>query len=105
MRKYDLSNLVVHPGGSADPDVVVEVTPALAGWDYINFQARRLRAGGRWSFATGEHELALVMLSGTVDVESDHGSWPGVGARPHVFAGPPYALYLPRRTSFSVGAT
>ncbi len=31
MRQYDLRNLVVHPGNSTDHDVVVEVTPELAG--------------------------------------------------------------------------
>src|SRR5262245_31936531 len=104
MRQYDLNNLVVHPGGSADPDVIVEVTPALAGWDYIHFQARRLAAGGSSSFATGEHELALVPLGGRLDIESERGRWTGVGQRPNVFAGLPHALYLPRRTSFSVTA-
>src|SRR5262249_35171528 len=104
MRKYDSNNLIVHPGGSADPDVIVEVTPALAGWDYIHFQARRLTAGRSWSFATGEHELALVPLGGRLDVESERGGWTGAAQRPNVFAGLPHALYLPRRTSFSVTA-
>jgi 5-deoxy-glucuronate isomerase len=104
MRQYDTNNLIVHPGNSADPSVVVEVTPELAGWDYIHFQVRRLEAGGVWSFATGEHELALVPLSGSLSVESDHGSWPQVGGRANVFAGLPHALYLPRRTSLSAQA-
>jgi 5-deoxy-glucuronate isomerase len=104
MRQYDTSNLIVHPGSSADPDVIVEVTPELAGWDYIHFQARRLHAGQTWSFATGEHELALIPLSGSLAVESNRGSWPAVGGRANVFAGLPHALYLPRRTSFGVTA-
>ncbi|HWQ15468.1 MAG TPA: 5-deoxy-glucuronate isomerase [Roseiflexaceae bacterium] len=104
MRQYDTHNLIVHPGGSADPGVVVEVTPERAGWDYIHFQVRRLPAGGAWSFATGEHELALVSLGGALDVVSDRGSWRGVGGRPHVFAGLPHALYLPRRTALTVRA-
>ena len=45
MQQYTAENLVIHPGNSNDPDVLVEVTPALAGWDTINFQARRLAAG------------------------------------------------------------
>src|SRR6266487_1245600 len=104
MPRYDTSNLIVHPGNSADPNVVVEVTPELAGWDYIHFQVRRLSARGRWSFATGEHELALLPLGGSLDVESDDGGWQGVGGRTSVFAGLPYALYLPRRTSFTATA-
>src|SRR5918911_835748 len=44
--QYDASNLVIHPGNSHEQDVIVEVTPELAGWDYIHFQARQLGAGG-----------------------------------------------------------
>lgn len=102
MRHYDAHNLVVHPGG--DADVIVEVTPEIAGWDYIHFQSRRLAAGRSWSFQTGEHELALVMLSGRADVATNRGSWAGLGERPSVFAGPPHALYLPRRTQLKVTA-
>jgi 5-deoxy-glucuronate isomerase len=101
---YNATTLVVHPGNSPDPQVVVEVTPELAGWDFIHFQVRRLAAGATWSFATGEHELALVTLGGTIDVESNRGNWQAVGGRANVFAGPPHTLYLPRRTEFGVTA-
>jgi 5-deoxy-glucuronate isomerase len=101
MRQYTEQNLIIHPGNSDDPDVVVEVTPELAGWEHISFQVRRLTAGQSWSFDTGEHELALVPLSGVVGVESSRGQWPAVGGRANVFAGLPHALYLPRRTSFT----
>ncbi len=105
MRQYTAENLVIHPGNAADPEVIVEVTPANAGWDTINFQARRLAAGNAWSFQTGAHELALVMLGGTADITSSRGAWQNVGARPHVFAGLPYALYLPPHTDFTVTAS
>ncbi|HUS15879.1 MAG TPA: 5-deoxy-glucuronate isomerase, partial [Chloroflexia bacterium] len=78
MRQYDANNLIVHPGAASTPGVVVEVTPEAAGWDTISFQVRQRAAGERWAFDTGEHELALVPLSGIVRVESDHGSWPVV---------------------------
>ncbi len=102
MRQYTAENLVIHPGNSADPDVIVEVTPALAGWDTIHFQARRLARGRSWASHTGDGELALVVLGGTLDVTSDKGEWRGLGRRAHVFSGLPYALYVPRRTSFTV---
>jgi 5-deoxy-glucuronate isomerase len=104
MRQFDTSNLIVHPGNATDPDVVVEVRPHPVGLDYIHFQVRRLQALHTWSFETGEHELALVLLSGNVGVESDRGRWPSIGERKDVFAGPPSALYLPRRTAFTVTA-
>ena len=92
MKQYTAENLVIHAGNSSDPDVLVEVTPALAGWDTINFQARRLAAGQRWSFQTGENELALVMLGGVVDVTSNRGQWPDVGGRRCVLRPAAHAL-------------
>src|SRR5258706_1996264 len=102
MRQYDLHNLIVHPGNSTDTDVVVEITPELAGWNYISFQLRRLTTNHSWAFATGEQELAIVVLSGRLSVESQQGRWPHIGMRDNVFSGLPYALYLPRHTSFTV---
>lgn len=104
MHQYDSHNLIVHPGNSSDPDVVVEVTPELAGWDSISFQLRRLPAGRSWAFATGERELAIVVLGGRIGVESDRGRWSDVGERDSVFSGLPYALYLPRHASLTVTA-
>jgi len=104
MRKYEPDTLIVHPGSSTNPDVVVEVTPEVAGWDYIHFQVRRLSSQRSWSFATGDHELAIVPLSGSTRVESDRGQWSHIGERDSVFSGLPYALYLPRRTSLTVTA-
>lgn len=104
MRSYNPSNLVIHPGNSTDPDVVVEVTPELAGWDYIRFQLRRLNVQSSWTFATGNYELAIVVLSGRLSVESNRGQWQHIGERSSVFSGLPSALYLPRHTSLTVSA-
>lgn len=101
---YNSHNLLVPARNASDPDVLVEVTPKIAGWDYIHFQARRLAAGRTWSFDTAGNELALILLSGTVDVASDRGDWAGVGERESVFAGLPHALYLPPQTRFTVRA-
>ena len=104
MRKYDQSNLIVHPGNSPDSDIVVEVTPELAGWDDIQFQLHRLDAQRSWTFTTGNHEMAIVLLSGRIRVESDRGRWSHIGERDSVFHGLPFALYLPRHTSLTVNA-
>ena len=104
MRQYHAGTLVVHPGSSQDPDVIVEVTHELAGWDYISFQVRCLAAGRSWTFATNDVELAIVVLSGRISVASRRGKWEHIGRRESVFAGLPYALYLPRHTSFTVRA-
>ena len=102
MRQYNASNLIIHPGSSSDPFVIVEVTPELAGWDYLTFQVRRLAPLRAWTSATKNHEMALVPLSGRLRVESNRGQWSHIGERESVFSGLPYALYLPRLTSFTV---
>lgn len=104
MQQFNERNLVVHPGNTSDPDVVVQVIPEQVGLDYIHFQVRRLAAHQSWSFDAGDHELAIVLLSGNIGVQSDRGSWPSIGERKDVFSGPPSALYLPRRTNFTVTA-
>jgi 5-deoxy-glucuronate isomerase len=102
-QHYTASNLLVHPTNS-DPELIVEVTPALAGWEYIHFQVRQLPSTKQWHFAIDAYELALVPLSGVVQVESNRGIWKRVGGRANVFAGLPHALYLPRHTQFTVTA-
>jgi 5-deoxy-glucuronate isomerase len=54
---------------------------------------------------TGECEYAFVLFGGTCSVRHSHGGWDRVGRRPDVFSGMPYAMYLPRRTSFEIRAT
>jgi len=83
----------------------IQVTPASAGWEYLHFAARQMRQSEAWSFETGEHELALVVLSGICTVDSNRGKWCGIGRRASVFEGMPYTLYLPRQTRFTVTAS
>ncbi len=104
MRQYTSENLVIRPNPSLDHNLIIEVTPELAGWEHIHFQSRKLTAGAQGSFETGKYELVLVVLGGTVDIHSNRGQWQGLGERPNVFCGLPYALYLPPQTAFSVQA-
>lgn len=82
----------------------MRVTPALAGWEFITFEARRLAQSETYTSATDESELAIVVLSGIISLDSNAGRWRNVGERDSVFAGLPYAIYLPRRTAFTVTA-
>ncbi len=102
MRQYTAENLIIHPGGHTDPQMVTSVTTEQAGWDFVGFQVRRMRAGDHWSGDTDNCEVALVMLSGTLDVTSNRGEWRDVGGRSSVFDGPPHALYLPPGTSYTL---
>ena len=103
--RYTADNVLVRPqADSRDTDLILEVTPQSAGWEYISFQARRLDEGKSWSFDTGENEFAFVNLSGRYRVDSNRGSWAGIGGREDVFSGGAHALYLPRRSSLTVTA-
>ncbi len=103
--QYTSENILVRPQSDpADPELILSITPERAGWDYISFQVRRLSQHRRWSFQTGDNELAFVNFSGRYSVESDHGTWPDIGGREHVFTGAAHALYLPRHTKFTVTA-
>lgn len=74
------------------------------GFEFLAFENRRLAAGKTYAAATGERELAIVVLGGVCSVRSAAGTFPSFGQRPHVFAGLPYTLYLPVATEFEVTA-
>jgi 5-deoxy-glucuronate isomerase len=76
-----------------------QVTPESAGWSYLLFGVRT----GSFVSETGEGEVALVPLGGRCRVECDVGEWE-LGGRENVFAGMPWALYLPRDTEYRVDA-
>lgn len=105
LPRYTADSLLVRPSNApGDPGLLLSVTPQSAGWQYISFQVRHLDRDGSWSFETGENELALVNLTGRYAVDSSRGAWSGIGGRSSVFAGAAHALYLPRRTTFTIRA-
>ncbi|MEL6718023.1 MAG: 5-deoxy-glucuronate isomerase, partial [Bacteroidota bacterium] len=73
-------------------------------WEFLNFQARYMKQGESWIHNTGEHEYAIVLLSGNFSVDSDKGSWRTVNGRKDVFSGIAHTLYLPRHTEFTLTA-
>ena len=103
--QYTADNILIKPGVFPDdPDLILSITPQQAGWEYISFQARRLAANQSWSFQSGDNELVIVNLSGRYSVSSNRGRWSGIGSRKNVFEGAAHALYLPRRTEFTITA-
>ncbi len=76
-----------------------QVTPESAGWRYLHFGVR----SGAFAAETGDAEIALVPLSGRCRVDAEGESWV-LGGRESVFAGMPWALYLPRDSSYRVDA-
>jgi 5-deoxy-glucuronate isomerase len=74
------------------------------GFEYLGFRNRQLSAGESFTENTGNLEAAMVVLGGRCSVESTGGSWPGIGGRQNVFAGLPYAVYMPMQSEFRVTA-
>ena len=76
----------------ANASGVVVVKPVRAGWRYLTFSTRRIRAGTGITVGSGPSETAVVVLSGRdVDVRGV-GTLPG---RTSPFAGLPSAVYVP----------
>jgi 5-deoxy-glucuronate isomerase len=73
-------------------------------YEYLSFQASRLKAGESLTGDTGARELAIVILGGVCSVESAAGNFLRAGGRAHVFAGRPHTVYLPVATPFTVTA-
>jgi 5-deoxy-glucuronate isomerase len=101
--QFGAQSLLIPP--DFDQAEYIHVTPQSAGWEHLSFAARKMTRGDRWDFETQGNELALVVLGGVCQIESNRGTWTGVGRRPTVFAGMPYTLYLPTETRFTVEAT
>jgi 5-deoxy-glucuronate isomerase len=99
----DCSRLLVRPRPGAGE--YIRVTPETAGWQHLSFAARILHDDEKWEAHTGDFEYGLVVLGGSCAVTTSRGNWPRIGRRPNVFAGMPYALFLPAATSFCVRAT
>lgn len=49
---------------------------------------------------TGDHETAVILLTGTFDLVGGGTAWPARGARQDVLRGRPMAVFLPPRTGF-----
>lgn len=102
--QYTTENLLVCPSTDPqDPDLILTVTPQLAGWDFISFQARKLSAANQWSFDSAENELAVILLSGRISIHSTRGGWDDL-VRKDVWTSAATALYLPRNTEFTITA-
>lgn len=84
--------------------VYQDVSAADAGWEHLNFRARKMQAEEVWEVDTGEFEYCIVLLGGNFMVESGGRTWETLNGRRDVFSGIGHAMYLSRRTSFRLTA-
>lgn len=66
-------------------------------------QLQLWQPGQEGQLTTGEHETAVILLSGTFDLLAGGSNWPARGARKTPFQGRPMAVFLPPKTRFRVG--
>jgi 5-deoxy-glucuronate isomerase len=84
---------------------IAQVTPESAGWRYVGFEALRLPAGAAHHATTGARELCVVVVSGTVSVESGANRWNDIGGRASPFDdAAPGAAYLPPQSEVRIVA-
>ena len=84
---------------------IVNVTPERAGWTHVGFRALRLSTGQTEVLDTGERELCIVVLTGTVDVGIDGVVYAGLGTRNSVFEEvSPAAVYVPSGKTVQIRA-
>jgi 5-deoxy-glucuronate isomerase len=98
-----MTELLVHAAAAPDADgSILRVIPASAAWHYVGFEVLALAQGAVAERDTGEREVCVVVVSGAVDVRSEHGEWPQLGGRSDPWSGRPDAAYLPPGTRFSL---
>lgn len=90
---------VLHRDRTATPQA--QVTPAGAGWQHLSFELLALQGGAAFERHSGDHEVALILLSGDAELHVGERRWE-VRGRPSVFAGLPHALYVPPGERFGL---
>ena len=95
--------LLIHSNYTEATGTLINVGVDDAGWDFVSLRVQKIAAGGFFNLATGDDEVCLVPLVGSVTVEVDGGTYELV--RPgSVFDGKPSALYVPIDRSVRVTA-
>jgi len=95
-------NCPVLARSSPDQDIYQSITSLEAGWKHLNFSARTLRSGQKWTGETGDNEYLFVLLAGNFSAKTSSGTWETSNGRKDVFNGFPHALYLPKQTQFEI---
>lgn len=83
----------------------LEVTPAIAGWDFLSFRTYTFRAGQVIEGESATDEMAMVLLSGAISMGVAGPGWSDtweMSGRDDAFAGPPFALYLPPGSTYKL---
>ncbi len=99
-----MTDLLVKPHAPDDDGRVLSVTPESAGWGHVGFEVRKLAAGQNAEAETGDREVCLVLLSGKATVSAAGRDFGLIGERMSPFEGPPWSVYVPARSNWSLTA-
>jgi 5-deoxy-glucuronate isomerase len=100
-----MTDLLVRKHAPDAQGVVLEVTPASAGWDHVGFKVVELAPGQTATGGEGGREACLVVLCGTADITVGGQTFAGLGGRASVFEDQaPGAVYAPGGAAWMVTA-
>ena len=102
MPTFTADRLHIQANDSGRAGAFAALDAKRAGWDTMNFAAVRLSAGRTFEIAIDAFEYVAVILSGQCNIRTNKGDFSQVGRRENVFAGMPYALYLPAHTNLKL---
>jgi 5-deoxy-glucuronate isomerase len=89
-------SLRVRPGAPDAEGRVLAITPESAGWTYVGFEVRRLRAGQTATLTSSGNEICVLILTGRAGVQAGEHTFADLGGRNSVFEdAPPGAVYVP----------
>lgn len=74
--------------------IIHDIDPSSAGWEYVSFQARRLRARATVDLPGADCERLILLLEGHARVVVDSEDFGRLGSRTSVFDGPPPPVVL-----------
>lgn len=98
-------SLRVRPGAPDADGRVIAITPESAGWRYVGFEVRRLRAGRKTTLASAGKEICVMVLTGRATLEVGDRTFADLGGRQSVFEdAPPGAVYVPPGYAIAVRA-
>ncbi len=103
MIKDNKCNLLIKPETKGLGEYQL-ITSEDAGWESLNFGARKMLKGEAWKNNTDENEICIVLLGGKFKVESEYGEWITEKSRKDVFSGLPHAVYFPPNTKYTITA-
>ena len=94
---------LLRPKSTGAGPLLHQVTPATAGWKFLEFNMLSLQAGEEFSYDTEGKEVAVVPLSGEFSISVGGDSF--TLKRKSVFAEMPQILYVPPGNKIQVKAT